>query len=165
MNFDSLELIQKKLTLAGQAHVMVEASEAVAVRFNSARGKATRMVKGEVVGVEGAGELQPLLVSLCLYRATKEGELPRNKDGEPDPRFLVPERTVRGLPSRIVKKMFKWIRETSDLDEVENKEVLEQRLKETQEKLAAFSNGHAETPAKNGHDALPSISEPAASSD
>jgi hypothetical protein len=63
----------------------------------------------------GTAELEPVLISQCMFYATYDETKDELVLGE-----RVPEGFVRGLPNRILKPIYKWIKENSDLDEKKN---------------------------------------------
>ena len=60
----------------------------------------------------GTAELEPVLVSHCLYNCTFSEITDMVVKGD-----RVTEEFVRGLPERIIKPIFNWIKENSDLAE------------------------------------------------
>lgn len=132
-----------------------EASEGDAVVFSSARARSARMVDGKVVGVDNIGEISPLLVSLCLFRAAADGTFPRLSDGSPDLKSRVPVAEVKRLPARIVRQLFDralLVSELKDAEE-ETEEDLEKKIRELQSKLFKMRTGKsAGDPAKNEPD-------------
>lgn len=107
MRFDDLSLAERAVVIGGVQHTLSEATEGVACHYRNAVMRSAKMSDGKVVGTEGVADVQPLLVSLCLKDAT----------GKP-----VPLPTVKSWPSRVVKPMYDWIREVSQLEEGESAE-------------------------------------------
>lgn len=130
-----------------------EASEGDAAKFTSARAKTARMVNGKVVGVEGGGEIPSLLVSLCLYRADSNGEMPRLKDGSPDVSRRIPQSVILSWKPRMVQRLFERAKTISELGEQETEESLLKQVEEINERLKELRAEKEEgEPAKNGLD-------------
>jgi len=108
---------QIKVEIGDKSYVLKEASEDAAAKYQNALFRSTTLGPDmKPVKVDGLADIEPLLVSLCLY------------DGEEN---LVPLDVIRSWPARIVKKLYQWVRENSDLeggegDEGEDRE--EERL-------------------------------------
>jgi hypothetical protein len=120
---DDLEPQQVKVKIKDKHYHLREASADAAVKFRNATLKAAKMSDGKVVGMENLADAEPLLVSLCLYKAGKDEELVLAPDGNPDSRQLVPQQTIRGWPDRTQKVLFDKIKEMSPT--LEGKETLE----------------------------------------
>ena len=63
----------------------------------------------------GTAELPPVLVTHCMYCCTYNPTTEIVEKGE-----RVTEQFVRGLPERILKPIYDWIKKNSDLDEGED---------------------------------------------
>jgi len=142
MVFD-LEPIEIPVTIGGVEYVLCEASADAARKFNNKRAEAGRFSDGKLSGVSGLGDLEPLLVSSCLFRVTS-----RQVDGGVK-RALSPVayNTVLTWPARVVTPLFERAKKISELEETETLEALREQLKDTQEKIAELEAG--ENPAKN----------------
>lgn len=140
----------------GKAYILKEASEADAAEWRNACQRAARMQDGKVVGVDGLGGVQALLVSRCLWERT--GAV--GPDGRPQDVRVPPER-VRSWPARVVRPLYDRARLLSDLDErPETEAELVKAIAEMQEKLTALragkpAPGTPEERAGNSHDATP----------
>lgn len=102
--FDEEELKLKEIpvTLGKDKYTLREATEDAACAWRNATMSKMEMTDGKVSGMGGVADVEPLLVSMCLFNS--EGK----NVGEP---------FVRALPSRIVKPLFEWIQEVSGLKE------------------------------------------------
>ena len=140
MEFD-LEPRQESLTIAGKAYILREASEGAACKYRNKAMAAARMADGKLVGMDGAADVEPLLVSLCLWEVTDKGERP------------VSLATVMGWPARVVKPLFARAKAMSALDEEEQetRETLEEKMAALQGKLALLdeANGHGSDPTRS----------------
>lgn len=116
--FDTLEPQSKIINVGGKPkYVVFEASEGAATKYRNAAARSAVMTDGKVTGVQGIGEIQPLLVSECIYEL-KDGKVTTLADGvTPDPRSKIPLATVKFWSAKTVKPLFNWIKEVSQLDE------------------------------------------------
>ncbi len=149
MNFD-LTPITVPVTIGGKKYVLKEASGDAAVKYRNCLLKATKLgPEGKPSSIDGMADAEPLLVSLCLFQiATSVNKLGDAVTAE----LPVPIHVVRGWKNQVQKGLFARIKEISDLDENETKEILEKRLAETQRKLDALNgktDGEEEGNAKN----------------
>jgi hypothetical protein len=98
----------------GDNYILREANGRAAKIFNNARISGVTLEDGKPKSLSGIGDLEPLLVSLCLF-------------GENDRPLTVS--FVEKWPSRVVKKLYNKAREISDLDEGEMENELVTALK------------------------------------
>jgi len=106
MNFN-VDLIEIPITIGGEDYVLREASGDAGCKYRNALLACTTLTDGKPSRIEGMADVEPLLVSLCLF----------TQGGRP---VTVPK--VRSWPSRVVKALFEKIKEISDLDEEEEDE-------------------------------------------
>lgn len=147
MNFDSLELIEVPVTIGDVKYVLREADEGAAKAYHNARLHGAKVEDGKVAGlpIDLAG-VPSLVLSRCIFRL--------NEDGKPFPDPVSLQEIVgykerngvvhKGWPARIVKPLFKKLKEISELDDDEGtlKELLEQR-RELDERIAKLENDAA----------------------
>jgi hypothetical protein len=88
--------------IGGKPFQLREATSDGAAKFRNAAAGTARITDGKVSGVGNVGDLEPLLVSLCLF----------DGDGKP-----VPLSVVRQWPGRVVRKLFDKAKTISGLDE------------------------------------------------
>lgn len=155
LDFDGLEPIEVPFKLFGRDYILREPSEDAAAKFRNANLKGLRMQDGKVSGAEGLADSQKLLLSQCLYYADKDGNLPLDKDGDPDPRFLVAVQRVGKWPARVAKPIFERAKELGKLAEDETEESLVKQIAKLQEQLA---RKRGEDPAKNAPAPTPDTS-------
>lgn len=86
----------------GKEYILREATGAAAKKFNNARTGGIELKDGKPAGLHDVGDLEPLLVSLCLF-------------GEPGAR-PVTQKFVESWPARVVTKLYDKAREISMLD-------------------------------------------------
>lgn len=113
--------LERPVTIDGKSYILREASEEEARKFRSAAAKTARLNDGELVGVEGVGDMQSYLVSLCLFSEDKVTP--------------VPIAVIRQWPTRIVRPMFDWIKEVSQLEEKPSREKMQKDLQRLQKEL------------------------------
>lgn len=99
---------EERHRIGGKDYLLVEPSEDAACRWRNLATSKAKMQDGKVVGMDGIADVQPYLVSLCLFEETEKGLLP------------VPLTTVRGWPARVVKFLFDRAKSLGDLDEKED---------------------------------------------
>lgn len=133
IRLDDLEPIEIPFTYKGIEYVMVEASADAGVKYRNCAMRAAKMTDGKVVGLDGAANVEPLLVSLCAFRVDGEKRSP-----------LTEEYVRKNFSNKLLKRLFDKVREISgELEEKETVtslqkkiEALQVRLKEIQEKEA-----------------------------
>lgn len=138
--FDENDLTpyKEEVVLGKNKFWLHEALEDEAVKYNNARAKAARMMDGKVVGVDGVADIEPFLVSLCLYKSRDDGSFPYLPNGtDPDPKYRVPLPWVRKLQARVVARLFARVKTISDLDD-DTEESLTRQLKDIQERLSVL---------------------------
>lgn len=111
MTFDEIELISIPVRIGGEDFVLREATAEAAGKYHDAIIKSTRMSDGKITGSDGLGGVEPLLVSLCLFRAAKSGR-------QEEAVSLI---EVRSWPTRVVKPLFERVKEISELDAKDDK--------------------------------------------
>lgn len=120
--FDSVDLSVVPVTIAGMEYLLREPSADIAAKYRNAAAKCAKsqFVDGRVSGMsmDGIGDIEPLLVSMCLFERTAQHSLE-------DKGILVQVSlaTVRSWPSRIVKPLFDLAKRLGDLDETASKET------------------------------------------
>lgn len=135
LSFDDLEPSFKVITLGREKvrHILREPSEDVARKFRSFSAKCMKMSNNELTGFDGIGDVQPYLVSLCLF--------PEGSD------IPVSEKLIRQWKSSVVKKLFDLVKEMGELDEIETVEGIDKQIARLQKKREVLSRN--ESPAKN----------------
>lgn len=96
-----------RLTIGGAKYVMLEASGDVACRYRNALLDCTELgPEGTPVRVKNMADLEPYLVSMCLY--------PVNADGTVASKSVSPV-LVRSWPSRVQKALYVQARKLGDI--------------------------------------------------
>lgn len=142
LSFDSLEPIQVPRRLGNKAYIILEASESARVAYQNAGARAARFnSEGNLSGVEGVANIEPLLVSLCLYEADftdiedkSTYKLRLNQNGDPDSKYLVPVQVINKWPGRIVGAIFDTIKDISEMEK-EDEQSLEKQVAKLQKRL------------------------------
>lgn len=103
LDFSDLEPQTVSFECQGQSYVLHEATGGVAKRFNNERAKRVKYgPSGNVSQIGDIGDLEPLLVSLCLKTAAGDN---------------IPVTVIEKWPSRMVKKLYETVEEISGLKE------------------------------------------------
>jgi len=102
LNFDDLTPIEIPVRIQGKNYVLREASGDAACRYRNAVLACAQLTpEGKAVSVRNLADVEPLLVSLCLF----------DEKGNP-----VSVNQVRKWPARVVKALYEKAKEISDLD-------------------------------------------------
>lgn len=127
MNFDDLTPIEIPVSIGVKQYVLCEATGTAGVAFNNARTKGIKFSnEGKPNSISGVADVEPLLVSLCLFETVEGGRKP------------VPITTVQSWPYRVMKDLFDRAKEISNLDESETLEDLQKQKTEIDKKIADF---------------------------
>jgi len=136
--FDSIALKEILVTFKGddktpeKKYILSEANEEAVVKYKDARMAAAKIdASGDgtdirVVGFNAFNDIEPLLVSLCLYEDYEYKGESRRK--------LVPLATILKWKPKIVRSLYDWIIENSDIEE-EATATLEKQAEMIQEKI------------------------------
>jgi hypothetical protein len=116
-------------------YVLREASEDIIVKYQNIQIGAARMAEGKVVGISGLADAEPALVAGCVF------EVIYASDGTVRSEKPMTIQEIRTWPHRIVKPLFNDIKEMNGLNEEDNIEVLEARIKNDQERLTRLKSG------------------------
>ncbi len=146
--FDDMDIAPREVEfkLGGVQHVLKEASADAARRYRNTAVKAAKMSDGKVTGLDGVADVEPLLVSLCLFKREEKGDKPIKLDD------------VLKMPSRVTKRMFERAKEISDLDEGADEESLRKQIAALQQQLDKVVA--AKETVKNGQSGATTSSEP-----
>lgn len=155
-DFGSLEVIE--IPVVGpdkKPYILREASGDAVAKFNNARGRCVQFRDGGMSAVAGQGDLEALLVSLCLFHVVKEAdeEIDMNHPElwKADLKKALTAMTIRSWPERVVKPLFDKAKEISEIDEPEDLAA----LKEQRDKLDKQIKDLEESEAKNEQDDTP----------
>jgi hypothetical protein len=122
IRFDDITPIEEKVYVGGVEYVLRETSGDAAVKYDNARLEGYEYQDGKLTRVRGIANLEPLLVSLCLFGASGEN---------------VPEETVRSWPARVQGALYARAREISGMNEAaQTPASLEKQIEVLQQQLA-----------------------------
>lgn len=131
LNYD-LTLVEIPVTIGPDKYILREASgKAACIYRNAMFGHTTLGPEGNPVSFRGMADIEPLLVSLCLFKA--EGNIPMTID------------KVREWPSRILTDLYNKAKEISNLAEDED---TDESLAKEQKALDKRKKAFAETQSK-----------------
>ncbi len=144
-DFGSLEAIE--IPVVGpdkKPYILREASGDVVAKFNNARGRCVQFRDGGMSAVNGQGDLEAFLVSLCLFHV--------KEDGTADFKKPVRAPIIRSWPERVVKPLFEKAKEISEIDEPDDLAALKEQRKKLNEQIEKLME---DSPAKNEQDNTP----------
>lgn len=124
IRFDNITPIEEKVHVGGVDYVLRETSGDAAVKYDNARLACYEYQDGKLVRVHDLANLEPMLVSLCLFMV--DGVTP------------VSDATIRVWPARVQKALYTRAREISGMNEpvtsIEKQiELLQKQLEEAKE--------------------------------
>ena len=150
MCFDDITPTEIPVTVGKKHYILLEAMGDVSCKWENAKARCAKVSQdGKTVAIDGLADTTPYLLSLCLYLANPQGKIDLLADGTPDPKTLVPLKTIRSWPFKITKALYNKLVEISELNEKETVEALETRITDTQKRLESLRSG--ENLPKNGH--------------
>jgi hypothetical protein len=129
IRFDDITPIEEMVHIGGTDYVMRETSGDAAVKYDNARIRGYEYQDGRLVKVHDLADLDPLLVSLCLFMT--DGKTP------------VSELTVRSWPARVQRTLCMRAREISGMNEPPQE--LEKQIEETERQLDLLRRQLAES--------------------
>lgn len=146
--FDDITSVEVPVSIGGKKYVLREADGDAACKYRNALLRSTKLgPDGRPSSIDGMADAEPLLVSLCLFEVYDD-------KGQEKRRLVLPS-TIRSWPARVLKALFKKVRDISDLEERETMEDLEKRIAEDNRKLALLNGSKVESvvevAAKNAH--------------
>lgn len=107
LDFSDLTRKEIKVLIQDETFYLQEATGAVAKRFDNLRLSKITFVDGKPTAFSGVADLEPMLVSMCLFR---------EKDGK---RIPVDQKEIESWPARIQQTLFVKAKEISGLDKPE----------------------------------------------
>jgi len=122
MVFEDLVLIEVPVTIGSEQYMLREANGDAACKFQNARvARYEYGEDGKLIRLRDTADLEPLLVSLCLFMA--DGATP------------VSETTIRSWPARVQGQLFDRAKEISSIDEADDLPSLEKQLAQLQRRV------------------------------
>lgn len=133
-DFTNLQPVRLAFNIGKKQYVLCEADGDAGAKYRSAAVRAAKMNDGKVIGLEGIGDIEPYLVSRCLYHVDDKGNLRVDDNDNPIKKYLVTEAEVRSFPDRVQKAVFNKIKEISSLDETDTIEKINKQIASLQAK-------------------------------
>ena len=96
-------------------YFLAEASADAAKQFRNTAVRGSSMADGVISMGGHVADAEPILLSLCLFYATPDGQMPIDHKGDFDSRKLVPMSVIRSWPSRFVEPLYERIKKISKL--------------------------------------------------
>lgn len=103
--YEDLEPRSVDVRLGKKLYRLREADQATVMKWKNIQAKGARLKEGKLVSMEGFGEREAILVCLCLFEVTEQGEKP------------VTRQFIDGLRSKIVSDLFQTVKKMSELVE------------------------------------------------
>ena len=128
IRFDDITPIEEVVHIGGADYVLRETSGDAAVKYDNARIEGYEYKDGRLIRVHNLANLDPLLVSLCLFEG--DGKTP------------VPELTIRSWPARVQRALCERAREISRMNEPPQE--LEKQIEEAENNLVLLRQQLAE---------------------
>lgn len=130
LRFEDITPIEVPVHIQGTDYVLRETSGEAAVKYNDARLACNEYQEGKLVRVHGLADLEPLLVSLCLF--THDG-------------VTVPKSVIINWPARVQKALYDKAREISGMNETPQSlrkqiEIMQRQLAEIEEQESLSKN-------------------------
>lgn len=141
MVFDDISLKEISVRIGTNDYILREATGDVACKYRNAMMRSTKLnAEGQPAYVDGFADIEPLLISMCLFQILKEGEATK--------RIPVSLANVRLLPCRVQKALYAKAVDISELAEApDNVEELEKAIGKLQKRLDSLKKD--ETESKN----------------
>jgi hypothetical protein len=138
--FEDKDPIEVPVSVRGIDYVLCEATGDVAVKFANRKLENIQLGPGgKPQSVKGMGDVEPFLVSLCLFEAGSDGKADKTKP--------VKATDIRKFSSKTMSALFAKAKEISEIDQPTTVEDIDKQIVELNKQRAELiENG---TPAKN----------------
>ena len=136
LDFSSIEVIE--IPVVGpdkNNYVLREASGDSVARFNNARGRCVQFKDGGMSSVDGQGDLEAFLVSLCLFHIKDDCDTSDPSTWTADVKKSVKAPIIRAWPERVVRPLFEKAKEISEVDEPEDLKTLQEQRNKLDEQI------------------------------
>ena len=134
MHFDDPEPISIDVTIKDKLYKLKEPTADIAARYRSANARCARFDDGKMKSVDGVGDTDPYLVSMCLFEMATDGTLKS-----------VPIPTIRSWKQSIVRDLADKLKEIGMLnDEKDTVDTLKKKIGSLEAKLEVLRGGSAE---------------------
>lgn len=132
MIFDDLTPVEVPVTVGAKQYVLREANGDAAVKYRNAMLACTQISQdSKAVSIRGMADLEPFLVSLCLFDAQGKS---------------VTKNEILSWPSRVQKALFARAKTISGLNEEDTVESLKKEQKIIEEKLVKLEKKEGQDP-------------------
>jgi hypothetical protein len=140
INFGNLTRIEVNIeNLEGKNYVLREATGAAAAQYkNDVLKKSKFGPDGKPQAFDGVADVEPLLVSLCLFELKSDGTAMDSP---------VPVNVIKRWPARVVAQLFSEAKRISGMEDDDTLPGLEKQLEDLQQKIQ--ERQAAEEQAKN----------------
>lgn len=133
-DFSDLEPVRLAFNIGKRKFILCEADGDAGAKYRSAAVSAAKMNDGKVIRVDGMGDIEPMLVSRCLFYADENGHLRVDDNDNPIKKYLVEEAVIRSWPDRVQKALFNKVKEISGLDDTDTLEKVDKQIANLQKK-------------------------------
>ena len=146
LDFSSHEII--RIPVVGpdkKSYILCEGSGDTVAKYNNARARCAKYKDGGLAGVEGAGDLEMLLVSMCLWND--------KGDGTPDPQKPVAYSVLRSWPGSVIHRLFDEAKRITEIDADDDLASLKKQRSELDEKIRQIEEDAAKnepSPSETG---------------
>jgi hypothetical protein len=131
--FEDISIAERPVKIAGQDYVLRAANGDVACQYKNMASSLYRVNQDtKETFVKGAGDLEPFLVSLCLFKVNGPGMFER-----------VHITHVKNFPAAIIKSLFDAAKEFGGLTEDVSLEALKKQRAELDNQIAELEKGTA----------------------
>ncbi len=122
-DFNDLTLIEIPVSVDGKDFILREADGDTAKKYqNALLGSFTLGPEGKPSKIAGLANVEPMLVSLCLFPVDANGNTSKQH---------VQESVVGKWPSRVVKKLYEKAKEISEIDKTEDDKTVKNEESDT----------------------------------
>lgn len=148
----TLKRQEEKVYLDDVLYIMLEASDAVHEQYQMEFKRGSKLT-GEgrnLIYGDGILTCDALLVSLCLYKANAQEQIPRTDKGVPDQKALTPLSTIKTWPRNAVKELIDLAKRMAGIQANREDLVRERnRLNELIKRLDEANKSEEEDEEKN----------------
>jgi len=133
---DATKYHEEPVKVDGALYTLREAFGDAAIKFKSAQARAMRFVDGKPTLIEGAAEVEPLLVHLCLFESYGDPNNPRERN--------VSMATIKTWKAHVITKIFERAKKISRLDETLTSADVRKKIAELQKQLEDMERAEEE---------------------
>lgn len=130
LEFDDLTERREPVRIGKTWYLLIEATGDAVRQWRNARLKASKLEDGKLVSMEGLADIEPLLVSLCLYNLDQTTATPTQPPHDIVFKGQVAKEVVGAWPARVQTALYERIKKISDLLDEEKKTPAQQKEEE-----------------------------------